>query len=584
MVSAIRDRASKRIFVRGETRSDILELGSSERPPGYSVTVPMTSMKETCTGGDLDRAIDQFRNIVGAQFVHTGAAAARRGKSTTGIDRDVPAIVLPESEEEVVAIVKAAVRHRTPLYPVSTGRNWGYGCAAPPSDGCVVVELSRMRRLTVDRILGTATLQPGVTTEQLWSRLSEEDLPFMVPVTGAGPTTSIVGNALERGYGVTPHADHFGAVMSLTAVLPNGELFRPALADLGGKAVDCLHKWGVGPYLDGLFSQGSFGIVTEMTISLARRPPVIEAFIFELDSDTAVEPIVDAIRDLIQTSSAAIGGINLLNRRRLLSMTAPYPAGVRPGTVLGTERVDALAAELGLPRWLGFGGIYGHASVVRAVRGVVRRRLAPHCRRLLFFSEARARLATAVTQWLPGQFGRRLRLRAGKLDELLQVLAGRPLETALRLAYWRSDASPAPGAALDPSRDGCGLIWYAPLVPMRGEAVRDFVELVESTCPKFGIEPLITLTTVSHGAFDSTVPILFDRRTEASRAQDCYDTLLHEGRRRGFLPYRLGVDAMKFFAERSDAPYWRVIDAVKRALDPEGIISPGRYSAARGGR
>jgi len=538
----------------------------------------MTSIREACTGDDLDRALEEFRNIVGAQFVQTGADAARRGTSTIGVARDVPAVVLPGSEEEVVAIVRAALRHRTPLYPVSTGKNWGYGCATPTAEGCIVVELSRMRRLSVDPVLGTATLEPGVTTGQLWATLKEESLPFMVPVTGAGPTTSIVGNALERGYGVTPHADHFGAVMSLNAVLPNGELFRPALAELGGEAIDRAHKWGVGPYLDGLFSQGAFGIVTEMTISLARRPPVIEAFIFELDSETAVGPIVDAIRDLVQTSGVTIGGINLLNRRRLLSMTAPYPAGIRPGSVLGRAEIDALGAELGLPRWLGFGGIYGHGSVVRAVRSVVRRRLARHCRRLIFFSESRARLATSVTQWLPGQLGRRLRLRADKLSELLQVLAGRPLETALQLAYWRHGVPSAPGAALDPSRDGCGLIWYAPLVPMRGDAVRDFVALVEDTCPRFGIEPLITLTTVSHGAFDSTIPILFDRRTEAARAQDCYEALLHEGRRRGFLPYRLGIHAMNFFAEGPDAPYRRVIEALKRALDPAGIISPGRYS------
>lgn len=157
----------------------------------------MTSIREACTGGDLDPALEEFRSIVGAQFVQTGADAARRGTSTIGIERDVPAVVLPGSEEEVVAVVKAALRHRTPLYPVSTGKNWGYGCAAPTAEGCVVVELSRMRRLSVDPVLGTATLGPGVTTEQLWARLREESLPFMVPVTGAGPTTSIVGNALE---------------------------------------------------------------------------------------------------------------------------------------------------------------------------------------------------------------------------------------------------------------------------------------------------------------------------------------------------------------------------------------------------
>lgn len=542
------------------------------------MTLSPQSSDAPAFSGNLDGAIGEFRNIVGTDFVHAGAATARHTRSTIGVERRVPAVVLPASEKEVIEIVRAAARYRTPLYPISTGRNWGYGCAAPVRDGCIVVELSRMKRLSVDRRFGTATLEPGVTQNQLWEHLRETNLPFMVPATGAGPMTSIVGNALERGYGVTPYADHFGAVTSLTAILPNGERFRPALAELGGEVTDRSHKWGVGPYLDGLFSQGSFGIVTEMTITLARRPAVVEAFIFEVDSESAVAPIVNAIREVLQTSGGAIGAINLLNRRRLLSMTAPYPTGRQRGTVLPEDCVDGLATQLGLPRWLGLGGIYGDAGVVRAVRRLIRRHLAPHCRRLSFFSENRAALATGLARLIPGRLGQRLQLRADKLSELLDILAGRPRETALQLAYWKSGISPTPGLTLDPSRDGCGLIWYAPLVPMVPEAVREFVDLVEKTCPRFGVEPLITLTSVSQGAFDSTVPILFDLANDASAAQDCYECLLHEGRRRGFVPYRLGTHAMDFYSERQDSPYWHVADSVKRALDPDGIISPGRYS------
>jgi hypothetical protein len=52
-----------------------------------------------------------------------------------------------------------------------------------------------------------------------------DPLPFLVPVTGAGPNCSLLGNALERGDGVVPHADHFGAVTALAAVLPDGEMY-----------------------------------------------------------------------------------------------------------------------------------------------------------------------------------------------------------------------------------------------------------------------------------------------------------------------------------------------------------------------
>ena len=77
---------------------------------------------------------------------------------------------------------------------------------------------------------------------------------------------------LERGYGITPYADHFAAVTALEAVLPDGRIYRSALSELGGATVDRAYKWGIGPYIDGLFAQGNFAVVTNMTIALAPRP------------------------------------------------------------------------------------------------------------------------------------------------------------------------------------------------------------------------------------------------------------------------------------------------------------------------
>ena len=89
--------------------------------------------------------------------------------------------------------------------------------------------------------------EPGVTQQKLSDYLAAKGLQFLVPVTGAGPDCSLIGNALERGYGITPHADHFGAVTALEAVLPDGRLYRSALSELGGGAVDRAYKWGMGP-------------------------------------------------------------------------------------------------------------------------------------------------------------------------------------------------------------------------------------------------------------------------------------------------------------------------------------------------
>jgi hypothetical protein len=131
---------------------------------------------------------------------------------------------------------------------------------------------------------------------------------------------------------------------------------------------------------------------------------------------------------------------------------------------------------------------------------------------------------------------------------------------------------------MDPARDGCGLIWYSPLVPMKPERVRRYVEMVNEICASHRMEPLITLTSLSDRCFDSSIPLLFDRRIahQAAHAQACYRALFEAGQREGFFPYRVSVHAMDWIT-RSDIPFWDVLAALKSAVDPEGIIAPGRY-------
>ena len=72
---------------------------------------------------------------------------------------------------------------------------------------------------------------------------------------------------------------------------------------------------------------------------------------------------------------------------------------------------------------------------------------------------------------------------------------------------------------MDPARDGCGLIWYSPLVPMNPDRVSRYVDMVENICVAHGIEPLITLTSLSNRCFDSSVPLLFDRNDASQRVR-----------------------------------------------------------------
>lgn len=530
----------------------------------------------------LSKALEEWKVILGSNGLWTSALASEEyGVNTIGIERKISAALKPTKLNEVVEIVNIARKYNISLYPISTGHNWGYGSANPVTNDCVVIDLSGMNKiLDMDPELGLVTLEPGVTQIQLRDYLDSKNFRFLVPVHGGGPDCSIVGNALERGYGITPYADHFGAVTSLEAVLPNGEIYRSPLSEMGGITIDRAFKWGIGPYIDGLFTQGNFGIVTQMTIALAPIPERVLNFFFWIEKDESLEEAVKVIRDSLRSVGMNCGSINLMNPLRVLSMMEPFPVSqTPPNGVIPPEVVSEMARRNMVMAWTGTGAIYGNKTLANATRAIIKKNLGPLSKRLIFLSPQSICHLKKVTNFVPGNIGHRLNNLANTLDATIKLIAGSPSEIALPLAYWRSGNKPEIGKKMNPAKDGCGLIWYSPLVPMKSESVRKYVEMVKKTCIEHDIDPLITLTSLSDRCFDSTVPLLFDREnSEATkRAQACYDALFAEGKKEGFLPYRVGVQSMHLIAKENSS-YWQLAKILKHAVDPENIISPKRYS------
>ena len=106
--------------------------------------------------------------------------------------------------------------------------------------------------------------------------------------TGASPDCSIVGNTLERGFGHTPMGDHAGNACALRGGAAERRVHRrPGSASSTAHETAPVSRWGVGPSLDGLFSQSNFGIVTRMTVWLMPAPEHFEAFFFLCDEPNA---------------------------------------------------------------------------------------------------------------------------------------------------------------------------------------------------------------------------------------------------------------------------------------------------------
>lgn len=530
----------------------------------------------------ISEALDNWSRLLGPAQVITGDELdARYGQDTGGARRAVPAALKIADRVTLPDVMRIARRCNVAVYPISTGKNWGYGSSLPVRDGCVILDLSGMNKIIhFDTDFGVVTLEPGVTQGMLSEFLDTHCHPFLVPVTGAGPGCSLLGNALERGYGVTPFTDHFGAVTDLEAVLADGSIYKSTMREVAGDELARLFKWGLGPYVDGIFTQAGFGIVTQMSIALARRPLATKACLFSLRDDSLLETAILRIRDVMGSLSGIMGAINLMNQHRVLSMTAPFPSD-RLGTdgMIPPHVISDMARRQQIFPWTGFGTLYGAPRVVAATQKEIRKILRGVATRLLFLSPDRARQLAGLARFVPGHLGSGLQSMTATLAKSLELVNGRPNETALPLAYWRNQRPQSAGPR-NPALDGCGLLWYAPLVPMRPGDVRQYVDMVKSITPRHGVEPLITLTTLSDKLFDSTVPIVFDRDKPAAiaAARACFDELLDAGHARGWFPYRVGIDALQKLASLQPASDGsRLADRLRTALDPEHLLSPGRY-------
>ena len=186
----------------------------------------------------LDEARSAWSELLGRDRVLAGADAQREyGACTTAAERRLAGALRPKDAASIPSVLRIARDHRVPVYAISTGRNWGYGTALPVRDDCVILDLSGLRRISAfDAETGVVTVEPGVTQAMLAEFLDRGGHRFLVPVHGAGPDCSILGNAIERGYGITPHTDHFGAVLALEAVLADGSVYRSPLPELAGAA------------------------------------------------------------------------------------------------------------------------------------------------------------------------------------------------------------------------------------------------------------------------------------------------------------------------------------------------------------
>jgi 4-cresol dehydrogenase (hydroxylating) len=136
----------------------------------------------------------------------------------------------------------------------------------------VVLDLKRMNRiLEVDDKNHYALVEPGVSYFDLYRYTQEKGLNVFIDAPDPG-WGSPVGNTLDRGGGHTPLRDHFATLCGMEVVLANGDVVRTGMGAIPNSRTWQQYKYGFGPYVDGIFTQSNYGIVTKMGLWLYPMP------------------------------------------------------------------------------------------------------------------------------------------------------------------------------------------------------------------------------------------------------------------------------------------------------------------------
>jgi 4-cresol dehydrogenase (hydroxylating) len=317
------------------------------------------------------------------------------------------------------------------------------------------------------------------------------------------------------------------------------------------------------------------------------KPEAFCAFQFDLRDEADLPALVDAVRELMLAGTLQAAS-HIVNDIVALAIVAQWPAALLPNhSRLPDEVLREMRERYAIRAWGFGGGIQGTAGVVKAVRRELRDRLAP-LGRIMFIDDRVVRLAEWVdrlvhTRVLGKPVEWMLRRAAGRSPEMLavvphvhSVLQGTPSDYFVRHVYFKSPL-PKPEIA-DPDRDDCGLIWFAPVVPMTGREVEKMLALCRPLFERYRFDFYTALLTQNARSMIVLMAIFFLKESaeQVAKAQALYEALSRATADAGYQTYRVSVAGMAQLAELAP-DFTALARRIKDALDADRVIAPGKY-------
>jgi 4-cresol dehydrogenase (hydroxylating) len=493
----------------------------------------------------FEDALRAFRSIVGEAWV----LASEEDRSTymdpyaigDGKDHVASAAVAPQSTEEVQAILRIANEHKIPLWPVSRGKNLGYGGAAPLVSGSVVLDLGRMKRIIeVDVKAGFAVIEPGVGFFDLYRHMQANKIPLFMSIPGNG-WGSVLGNALERGIGYLPYGNHSSRLCGLEIVLPTGEKLRTGMGAMSNSKTRHLHPYGLGPHWDQLFVQSNFGVVTQAGIWLMPEPEAAIIVSIDLPRFEDLAWFVDEMARL-RLAGVVRHPLNIGNYMHSAMGQTQRDQWYKGQGPMPDEVAAKIMRHFKTGWWNAAPMFHGHHEVVEMQAEILRRAIEPRLGK--------------TPQFFPWRRG----------EPLEGAGAGAPSLASLQLTNWRGGRG--------------GHVDFSPIMPSDGKLALAQARAVRKRFDEFGFDHQASFT-LGERYISNINTIVYDRddRAMTDAARQLFQTLVADAAREGFGEYRTHLSFMQLVADTydfNDHALMRLNEKVKDALDPNGVLAPGK--------
>ena len=502
------------------------------------------------TEKQFNRALAAFREVVGDNWVfaeETDELVSYRDPYAIVDEAHFrpSASIAPDGVLEIQAVLKIANDFNIPLWPISCGKNLAYGGAAPRLPGSVVLDLKRMNRvLEVNEKFGYALVEPGVSFYDLYNYIQARGIKLWLDVPDPG-WGSVVGTTLERGAGYTPYGDHFMRQCGMEVVLADGDVVRTGMGSMPGNNTWQLFKYGFGPYHDGIFTQSNYGVVTKLGVWLMPEPPGYRPYMITFQRDEDIEQAVEVIRplkvNLVIQNAATIRDLHLVaslntSRTEYYDGDGPLPDSVR----------KRIMADQDIGAWNFYSALYGPPKIMDAHLEIIRDSFAQIPGARFFFPEDR-------------------KDKNDVLHHRAKTMAGIPTLTEFGLVNWVG---------------GGGHIDFSPVSPTTGEdAIRQF-NMVKQRAHEHGFD-YMGVFIVGWREMHHIYTLAFDKNDpeKKQRAYGLFDILIREAAAAGYGEYRTHLAFMDQIAATynwNDNSLARLNNKLKDALDPNGILAPGK--------